>query len=111
MELIERGQSLRLAVEYGKTNGKKTLIVELDLLDEIFRGNVPVGGNEKPPEDVNALMYEMKGQRDKLLHACWLALSDMERWQRMDAGHEPLQDSPTMMALREAITRVQSLTR
>lgn len=72
----ERGESLRRAVSFGLQSGKQNMIVELDLLDEIFRGNVPVGGNEKPPEDVNAMLYEVKRQRDVLISA----IQKISRW-------------------------------
>lgn len=86
--LLSKAQSLRNAVAFGKENGKRNLIVDLDLLDEIFRGNVPVGGNQYPPEDVNAKLYEMKAQRDKLLWKlsaiCDLAEDELRRGSMVD---------------------------
>lgn len=58
----DRVRSLRNAVEYGKANGKRNLIVDLDLLDLILRGEVPVGGNELPPEEVTKRLYETKNK-------------------------------------------------
>jgi hypothetical protein len=82
--LQDKAQSLRNAVSFGKENGKLNLIVDLDLLDEIFRGNVPVGGNQYPPEVVNEKLYEVKGQRDKLLwkmsSICDLADDELRRF-------------------------------
>lgn len=81
--LKDKVDGLRRAVAFGKENGKRNLIVDLDLLDEILRGNVPVGGNQYPPEDVNAKLYEIKAQRDKLLwklsDICDLADDELRR--------------------------------
>ena len=61
-----RAVSLRGAVEYGLANGKRNMIVDLDLLSEILIGHVPVGNNQFPPEDVTALLYQVKEERDRL---------------------------------------------
>lgn len=81
--LKEKADRLKRAVSYGKENGKRSLVVNLDLLDEILRGNVPVGGNRYPPEEVNAKLYEIKAQRDKLLwklsSVCDMANDELRR--------------------------------
>ena len=60
-EMIERADSLRRAVRYGLDNGKTNMIAELDILDALLSGNVPVGNNVLPPEEVTRLLYELKG--------------------------------------------------
>ena len=60
MEVPDRLLSLRRAVEYGLREGKHTLIVNLELLDLLLRGELPVGGNELPPEEVTKRLYETK---------------------------------------------------
>lgn len=72
----ERARSLRNAVEYGKTNGKRNLIVDIDLLDLILRGEIPVGGNELPPEEVTKRLYQVKRERDLLI----AAIQKIARW-------------------------------
>lgn len=84
LSLAERGQELRRKVHARKeAGGNKFTLVEVDLLDEIFRGNVPVGGNQFPPETVNEMLYTMKAQRDKLLwrlsSICDMAADDLRR--------------------------------
>lgn len=66
MEIPDRLLSLRRAVEYGKENGKTNLIVNLELLDLLLRGELPVGGNELPPEEVTKRLYALKAERDEL---------------------------------------------
>ena len=66
MEVPDRLLSLRRAVEYGKADGKANLIVNLDLLDLLLRGELPVGGNELPPEEVTKRLYEIKADRELL---------------------------------------------
>lgn len=66
MEVPDRLLSLRRAVEYGLREGKQTLIVNLELLDLLLRGELPVGGNELPPEEVTRRLYEIKAERDTL---------------------------------------------
>jgi hypothetical protein len=63
-ELREKANGLRRAVQYGVENGKKNIIVDLDVLTALFRGEIPVGGNEFAPEDVSSLLYDVKGQRN-----------------------------------------------
>ena len=65
-ELKIRAVSLKGAVAYGLENGKRNMIVDLDLLSEILAGHIPVGNNELPPEDVTALLYDVKVERDRL---------------------------------------------
>lgn len=65
MTLKDRIDNLRNAVSFGLDNDKRNLIVDMDLLSEIFAGHVPVGNNELPPEDVTALLYEVKADRDR----------------------------------------------
>jgi hypothetical protein len=64
MEVPDRLLSLRRAVEYGLREGKQTLIVNLELLDLLLRGELPVGGNELPPEEVTRRLYEVKKKLD-----------------------------------------------
>src|ERR1700692_2499490 len=71
----ERMDGLRRAIAYGKTNKNKIQSVDLYLLDRVANGLCPVGNNSIPPEDVSAMLYEIKDQRDKLLRACELALA------------------------------------
>lgn len=66
-ELREKANGLRRAVQYGVENGKKNIIADLDVLTALFRGEIPVGGNEFAPEDVNERLYAVKAQRDKLM--------------------------------------------
>jgi hypothetical protein len=44
-KVLERAESLKHAVDYGPTNGKRNMIVDLDLLDALLRGKIPVGNN------------------------------------------------------------------
>lgn len=94
--IAERSASLRLAVQYGLTNGKKNMVVDLDLLDLILRGEVPVGGNELPPEDVTARLYEVKKQRqdEAWMHAACLTIAETgQKW------GESVHPSPAMEAV------------
>lgn len=73
----EKAASLRRAVEHGVLNGKRNMIVDLDVLDELFRGEIPVGGNQFTPNRVNELLYEVKGQMVDFRQALKAASADM----------------------------------
>jgi hypothetical protein len=79
----ERIDKLRRAMQYGIENGKKNMIVDLDLLSELLSGRIPVGNNELPPEDVTALLYDVKKQRDdeSWMHAACLTIAETgQKW-------------------------------
>lgn len=62
--LLARGENLKHAVAFGLKNGKKNMIVDLDVLSVILRGHVPVGNNELPPEVLTERLYAVKAERD-----------------------------------------------
>ena len=95
-ELREKANGLRRAVQYGVENGKKNIIADLDVLTALFRGEIPVGGNEFAPEDVSALLYDVKGQRndEAWMHAACLTIAETgQRW------GENVKPSPAMEAV------------
>ncbi len=95
-ELREKANGLRRAVQYGVENGKKNIIADLDVLTALFRGEIPVGGNEFAPEDVSALLYDVKGQHydEAWMHAACLTIAETgERW------GENVKPSPAMEAV------------
>lgn len=61
-EVPDRLLALRRSVEYGKEKKCGTIVVNLELLDLLLRGELPVGGNELPPEEVTKRLYEVKAK-------------------------------------------------
>lgn len=75
--VIERRDRLRRSVENAiaeKQDGQ--FVADLFLLRDLLRGEVPVGGNQYPPEKVNEMPYEVKRQRDVLI----AAFQKISRW-------------------------------
>lgn len=68
-QMIEKAEGLRRLVRYELDNGKESLTVDLHLLDAIFSGNIPVGNNVLPPEELTSRFYEVRGDRDKFRRA------------------------------------------
>jgi hypothetical protein len=104
-ELLDKAKTLRNVVAYGREIGNRNLVVDLDILDELFRGNIPVGGNEYPPEEVTAKLYDIKAQRDKLLWAlskvCDLADDELRRLGAVPRSNIPQIEADARKALEE----------
>ena len=105
-ELREKANGLRRAVQYGVANGKKNIIADLDVLTALFRGEIPVGGNEFAPKDVSALLYDVKGQRndEAWMHAACLTIAETgQKW------GESVNPSPAMEAVYKLRKQCDSL--
>jgi hypothetical protein len=63
--ILEKAAKLRHAVEHRPPGGNKYTLVEVDVLDAIFRGEVPVGGNEFSPNKLTDLIYDLKAKLAK----------------------------------------------
>lgn len=94
--MTDKIAGLRRAVAYGVENGKKNLIVELDCLVALFSGEVPVGNNVLPVEDVTALLYQVKAERDEFKRRAdlWEKLHDSQVSTRKVSVHPTRERMP-----------------
>lgn len=62
--MLDRITGLRRGVNYGIANGKKNMVVDLDLL-QVLLGT---GDGELQSQAITERFYKVREQRDKLLH-------------------------------------------
>jgi hypothetical protein len=79
----------------------KELLTEIDRLraenSELRSGNVPVGNNILPPEELTQIFYEVRAERDKLREKLRWLIGVAEEWVPFEKHYGPWAEAKALV--------------